>query len=69
MENKNKKNKLIYKLEIVYDKKGGTVEHICEGITTSNPVGPIDSNFDYLEEYFDIETFKLLDDLYIVGES
>jgi len=69
MGKKNKNNKLIYKLEIVYDKNGETVEHICEGITTSNPVGPIDSNFDYLEEYFDIETFKLLDDLYIVGES
>ena len=69
MANKNKKIQFIYKLEIVYDKKGETVQHICEGISTSNPVGPIDSNFDYLEEYFDIETFKWLDDMYIVGES
>ena len=69
MAEKNKKNKLIYKLEIVYDKNGENIEHICEGISSSNPVGPINSNFDYLEDYFDMETFKLLEDLYIVGES
>ena len=69
MANKNKKRNLIYTLEIVYNEKGDVIEHICEGISTSNPVGPIDSNFNYIEEYFDNETFKLLDDIYIVGES
>ena len=69
MANKNKKRTLIYSLEIVYNEKGDAIENICEGISTSNPVGPIDSNFNYLEEYFDNDTFKLLDDIYIVGES
>ena len=69
MANKNKKRTLIYTLEIVYNEKGDAIEHICEGISTSNPVWPIDSNFNYLEEYFDNDTFKLLDDIYIVGES
>ena len=69
MSKKHKKGNLIYTLEIVYNKDEDTVEHICEGISTSNPIGPIDSNFDYLEEYFDMDTFKMLEDLYIVGES
>ena len=69
MTKKNKKGKLIYTLEIVYNEKEDTIEHICEGISTSAPVGPIDSNFDYLEEYFDMETFRLLEELYIVGEA
>tara|TARA_Y100000310_G_C20515992_1_gene731219 strand:+ start:701 stop:910 length:210 start_codon:yes stop_codon:yes gene_type:complete len=69
MAKKHKKEKLIYTLEIVYNKNGDTIEHICEGIATSTPIGPIDSNFDFIEEYFDMETFRLLEDLYIVGES
>ena len=69
MSKKHKKGNLIYTLEIVYNEKEGTVEHICEGIVTSNPVGPIDSNFDFIDDYFDVETLKLLEDLYIVGES
>ena len=69
MSKKHKKGNLIYTLEIVYNEKEGTVEHICEGIATSNPVGPIDSNFDFIDDYFDVETLKLLEDLYIVGES
>tara|TARA_R100000458_G_C8099364_1_gene126681 strand:- start:195 stop:404 length:210 start_codon:yes stop_codon:yes gene_type:complete len=69
MVKKNKKGNLIYTLEIVYNEKDGTVQHIAEGIVTANPVGPIDSNFDFIEDYFDMETLKLLDELYIVGES
>ena len=69
MAKKHKKGKLIYTLEIVYDEKKGTIEHIAEGISTVNPIGPIDSNFDYLEEYFDMETFNLLEELYVVGEA
>ena len=69
MTKKNKKGNLIYTLEIVYNEKDGTIQHIAEGIATSNPIGPIDSNFDFIEDYFDIETFKLLEELYIVGEA
>ena len=69
MGKKNKKGNLIYTLEIVYNEKGDTIEHICEGVSTSNPVGPIDANFDFIEDYFDMETFKLLEELYIVGEA
>jgi len=69
MTKKNKKGNLIYTLEIVYNQKEGTIEHIAEGVVTSDPLGPIDSNFDFIEEYFDMETFKLLEGLYIVGES
>ena len=69
MGKKHKKGNLIYTLEIVYNEENGTIEHIAEGIVTSNPVGPIDSNFDFIEDYFDLETLKLLEDLYIVGES
>ena len=32
-------------------------------------MGPIDSNFDFIEDYFDMDTFKLLEELYIVGEA
>ena len=69
MGKKNKKGNLIYTLEIVYDEKGDTIEHICESVSTSSPMGPIDSNFDFIEDYFDMDTFKLLEELYIVGES
>jgi len=69
MVKKHKKGKLIYTLEIVYDENKGTIEHIAEGVSTSNPVGPINSNFDYLEEYFDMETFRLLEEFYVVGEA
>ena len=54
MVKKNKKRNLIYTLEIVYNEKGDTIEHICEGISTSSPMGPINSNFDFIEEYFNI---------------
>ena len=69
MVKKNKKGNLIYTLEIVYNEKDGTVEHICEGLSTADELGPIDSNFDFIEEYFDLDTFKLLEDLYIVGDA
>ena len=69
MAEKHKKGKLVYTLEIVYDEEKGTIEHIAEGISEAAPTGPIDSNFDYLEEYFDMETFKLLEQLYVVGEA
>ena len=69
MGKKNKKGNLIYTLEIVYNEKEGTIEHIAEGVVTANPVGPIDSNFDFIEDYFDMETFRLLEQLYIVGEA
>ena len=69
MGKKNKKGNLIYTLEIVYNEKEGTVEHIAEGIATTCPMGPIDSNFDFIEDYFDMDTFKLLEELYIVGEA
>ena len=69
MIKKNKKRNLIYTLEIVYNEKGDTIEHICEGISTASPIGHINSNFDFIEEYFDNDTFNLLEDLYIVGES
>mgnify|MGYP003153529080 FL=1 len=69
MTKKNKKGNLIYTLEIVYNKETDTVQHICESLSTSNPIGPIDSNFDFIEDYFDMETFKLLEELYIVGEA
>tara|TARA_R110002020_G_C16121857_1_gene760403 strand:- start:726 stop:935 length:210 start_codon:yes stop_codon:yes gene_type:complete len=69
MVKKSKKGKLIYTLEIVYNEKGDTIEHICEGVSTLHPVGPINSNFDFIEEYFDLDTLELLENLYIVGES
>ena len=69
MGKKTKKRNLIYTLEIVYDEKGDIIEHIAEGIATTSPEGPIDSNFDYIEEYFDMEVFELLESLYIVAEA
>ena len=69
MADKTKKGKLVYTLEIVYNEDKGTIEHICEGIRDDNETGPIDSNFDFIEEHFDMETFKMLESLYIVGEA
>ena len=69
MGKKAKKGNLIYTLEIVYNENGDTIEHICEGLSTTDELGPIDSNFDFIEEYFDLDTFKLLEDLYIVGDA
>ena len=69
MSKKGKKGNLIYTLEIVYNTKTGNIDHIAEGISTENPIGPIDSNFDFIDECFDLDTLKLLDDLYIVGEA
>ena len=66
MAKKHKKGKLIYTLEIVYDEKKGTIEHVAEGIATANPIGPIDSNFDFIEDYFDMETFNLVSSFSLV---
>ena len=68
MENKDK-NILIYKLEIAYNEETGTIEYITECISESEDRGPIDTNFDHLDDFFDEEDMKLLDKLYIVGES
>ena len=66
------KGTLIYKLEIAVNPKKGSVEYIVEGfdeIGEDNDIGPIDSNWDYLEDYFDDEDIRLLETLYEVGES
>ena len=59
----------IYKLEIAYNEKSGTVEYITESISQEDPVGPIDNNFDYIEDYWDKETLDLFDYMYEVGEA
>ena len=65
------KGTLIYTLEIAVNPKEGSVEYIVEGIDEvgESKMGPIDSNWDYLEDYFDEEDFETLGNLYIVGES
>ena len=62
---------IVYKLEIAVNPEEGTVEYIVEGIDEvgESKMGPIDSNWDYLEDYFDEEDFETLGNLYIVGES
>ena len=62
---------LIYTFEIAVNPKKGTVEYIVEGIDEVGEVipGPLDSNWNYLEDYFDEEDFDVLDKLYDVGES
>ena len=62
---------LVYTLEIAVNPEEGTVEYIVEGIDEvgESKMGPIDSNWDYLEDYFDEEDFETLCNLYIVGES
>tara|TARA_R100001594_G_scaffold111728_1_gene146549 strand:+ start:772 stop:1008 length:237 start_codon:yes stop_codon:yes gene_type:complete len=65
------KGTLVYKLEIAVNPKEGSVEYIVEGFDEigADKIGPIDSNWDYLEDYWDEEDMKVLEDLYIVGES
>ena len=65
------KGTLIYKLEIAVNPKEGSVEYIVEGFDEigGKIPGPIDSSWDYLEDYWDEEDMKVLEDLYIVGES
>ena len=70
----DKKSKLakgcsIYRLEIAYNKEKGVVEYICETIDEESFSGPIDSNWDYLTDYFDEEDLAVLDSLYEVGEA
>ena len=62
---------LVYTLEIAVNPDEGTVEYIVEAIDEVGEVipGPIDSNWNYLEDYFDEEDFDVLDKLYDVGES
>jgi hypothetical protein len=69
MSKKENKDCLIYRLEIKYNEKTGIIEYITETIVDSQDRGPIDTNFDYIEEHFDEEDLKLLERLYIVGES
>jgi|TARA_Y100000401_G_C8220439_1_gene173000 hypothetical protein len=59
----------IYKLEIAYNEDNGVIEYISESIVKDSNAGPIDTNFDYIEEYWDEETLKLFDCLYEVAES
>ncbi len=68
-KNKDKDDCLIYRLEIKYNEKTGVVEHITECIIDAEDKGPIDTNWDYLEEYWDKETLDLLCSLYEVAEA
>ena len=65
------KGTIIYKLEIAANPKTGTVEYIVEGFDEvgTGDMGPIDSSWDYLEDYFDEETLNIFDYLYEVAES
>ena len=65
------KGTLIYKLEIAVNPKEGSVEYIVEGFDEvgSEDIGPIDSNWDYLEDYWDEETMGIFKGLYEVAES
>tara|TARA_R110002020_G_scaffold448364_2_gene661152 strand:- start:124 stop:375 length:252 start_codon:yes stop_codon:yes gene_type:complete len=65
------KGTLIYTLEIAVNPEEGSVEYIVEGFDEVGEVkpGPMDSSWDYLEDYFDEEDFDVLDNLYDVGES
>tara|TARA_R100000008_G_C3584107_1_gene170793 strand:- start:1399 stop:1638 length:240 start_codon:yes stop_codon:yes gene_type:complete len=63
---------IIYKLEIAVNPKEGSVEYIVEGFDETGEaveMGPIDSNWDYLEDYFDEETLNIFNYLYEVAES
>jgi hypothetical protein len=71
-EQKNKQlddKRFIYRLEIAYNEKTGVVEYITESICQDEPAGPIDTNFDYLEDYWDKETLELFNHLYLIGEA
>ena len=70
------KGTLIYTLEIAVNPKEGTVEYIVEGLEEISDVsGPInmDSNgyYEYadIEDYFDEDSIKMLENAYIVAES
>ena len=66
------KGTLVYKLEIAVNPKEGSVEYIVEGfdeVGEGNEIGPIDSNWDYLEDYWDEDTLKIFECMYEVGES
>ena len=65
------KGTLIYKLEIAVNPKEGSVESIVEGFDEvgGDETGPIDSNWDYLEDYWDEETMGIFKGLYEVAES
>ena len=62
---------IIYTLEIAVNPDKGTVEYIVEGFDEvgTGDMGPIDSSWDYLEDYFDEETLNIFDYLYEVAES
>ena len=66
---KLKKGTLIYTLEIAVNPDSDTVEYIVEVIDEVGESLPLDSNFDYLADYWDEEDMKLLGNLYEVGES
>ena len=65
---------LVYTLEIAVNPKEGTVEYIVEGLEEiSDASGPINiesipTHVD-ISDYFDDEDMKLLEDVYIIGES
>ena len=65
------KGTLVYKLEIAVNPKEGSVEYIVEGFDEigAEDTGPIDSNWEYLEEYWDEETLDIFENMYEVGES
>ena len=65
------KGTLVYKLEIAVNPKEGSVEYIVEGFDEvgENEIGPIDSSWEYLEDYWDEETLDIFDSMYEVGES
>ena len=85
MTNKDKLNKerknlpkgsLVYTLEIAVNPGEGTVEYIIEGLQEISDVsGPINMDaegcFEYvdIEDYFDEDSLKMLEDAYIVAES
>ena len=70
-EKKRKLSKgcLVYKLEIAYNEEEGTIEYICETIDKEGFSGPLDSNWDYLTDYFDEEDMAMMESLYEVGEA
>ena len=65
------KGTLIYKLEIAVNPEKGTVEYIVEGFDEvgESDARALDSSWDYLEDYFDEEDFRMMDSLYEVGEA
>ena len=73
---KLEKGSLIYTLEIAVNPEEGTVEYIVEGLEEiCDATGAINldtENFPesaILEDYFDDDALKMLDDIYVVGES